>query len=1033
MKKIYLSISLLLCTNAFSQDVMGTIQIKTPQSYAFEKYGNVPINLYTGTLDLKIPIYSLTTNAGKNVDVFISYDSSGFLPHKKSDYAGTNWSLLAGGRITRTLNRMPDEYIGNPTAGNGNPFDTGVDLNGFLTGVRLNPYTSNQVYDLNSGAGSITSLDWRLGSTQNGYEGEPDVFHFNAMGLSGKFMVGNDGNVLVESNDPNIKVDLTGFVSYGGKDFCKPPTETIIIIDGQGNKYYFGGDFSKYEIGYSLVAPGMSKSNWFKGFPYINSFSLSKVEFTNGQAVIFNYVQDTLNSGFCNLTTSSVNVLANAKVLNFEGYFQDGTRIEEWQNCPGSIGCGYSSGSTPSDTESFVLTKRSLLESIKYEDKEIKFTYKDIGYPIKHYEGPSDALNFNEFLLDKIQVYNNNNLIQNTLFDYDNFGGADQRPFLKSIIEPNSNKKYEFEYYNTSTLPKYTTKGLDHWGYWNGNDGNTNLAPFDTYNASTGDYTLNNTFRDTNIQKYNVGLLSKVTYPTKGYSVFEYEPNYYGKRIERNSVSAFLPTLTNNTGVVGGARIHRQYDYSENGGIINDKTYKYSTTLTGNTSSGILMNWPRYMYYIEFSGTGFIEKLMLRSSSNVQQNSMDSYNVGYQKVYEINSGKGYIEYNFTNYEDYPDILNPDTNNIKNYFNNPPNFGTYQSNPENLYKNLKNLYGTDRSILRGKLKSEIIYPEGSVNPLKKTEYIYNDNIDYNPNSLKDNNNYVVVNHLSGYWVQGYKRYLNTSAIKKKITTDFLNNTPVINTTEYFYDSNSHLNLARENNIFSDNTTVSKNVYYAQDSQADNYLLRTKNMVGVPLLIELKENNKSISKTEIKYPKFTYEITNNTAGLALPASVQSVEINTINSTNPSAEIKSTEVVYDKYDSKGNLQQYTTKDGISTVIIWGYNQTQPIAKIEGAKLTDIQQSLIDSIVTASNTDASAVVNNDESAFLSMLNAFRNSLPNYQVTTYTYDPLIGVRSITPPSGIRENYIYDSANRLEKVVDANGKVLKEMKYNYKN
>ncbi|HAO26592.1 MAG TPA: hypothetical protein DCQ68_00740 [Chryseobacterium indologenes] len=54
-------------------------------------------------------------------------------------------------------------------------------------------------------------------------------------------------------------------------------------------------------------------------------------------------------------------------------------------------------------------------------------------------------------------------------------------------------------------------------------------------------------------------------------------------------------------------------------------------------------------------------------------------------------------------------------------------------------------------------------------------------------------------------------------------------------------------------------------------------------------------------------------------------------------------------------------------------------------------------------------------------------------QVTTYTYDPLIGVRSITSPSGIRENYLYDSAGRLEKIIDADGRVVKEMKYNYKN
>jgi len=100
----------------------------------------------------------------------------------------------------------------------------------------------------------------------------------------------------------------------------------------------------------------------------------------------------------------------------------------------------------------------------------------------------------------------------------------------------------------------------------------------------------------------------------------------------------------------------------------------------------------------------------------------------------------------------------------------------------------------------------------------------------------------------------------------------------------------------------------------------------------------------------------------------------------------------------------------------------------------LTDISQSLIDSIVTASNTDAAAAANNDETSILSVFNTFRNSLSNYQITMYTYDPLIGVRSITPPSGIREVYLYDSANRLKEIRENSqtGNLLKEFKYNYK-
>ena len=73
-------------------------------------------------------------------------------------------------------------------------------------------------------------------------------------------------------------------------------------------------------------------------------------------------------------------------------------------------------------------------------------------------------------------------------------------------------------------------------------------------------------------------------------------------------------------------------------------------------------------------------------------------------------------------------------------------------------------------------------------------------------------------------------------------------------------------------------------------------------------------------------------------------------------------------------------------------------------------------------------------EQSLLTSLDSLRtsSSLNAYMISTYTYDPLIGVTSITPPSGIREIYKYDSANRLQSVVDVNGKILKEYKYHYK-
>ncbi|WP_181397997.1 hypothetical protein [Chryseobacterium sp. AG844] len=251
-----------------------------------------------------------------------------------------------------------------------------------------------------------------------------------------------------------------------------------------------------------------------------------------------------------------------------------------------------------------------------------------------------------------------------------------------------------------------------------------------------------------------------------------------------------------------------------------------------------------------------------------------------------------------------------------------------------------------------------------------------------------------------------------------TTEYFNGKTLKRVEDITYNTRDY--PIKQKTAFADNTITETTYAYAHEKS--NQKLINANMIGIPLeTTVVKKHNvndntgKIISKTETKY--------DNPLNL-LPSSVVSTDLQ---------NTQTTEITYDQYDSKGNLQQYTTKDGLSTVIIWGYNQTQPIAKIEGAKLTDIQQSLMDSIINASNTDASAAANNDETSFLSVLNTFRSSLPNYQITTYTYDPLIGVRTITPPSGIRESYVYDSANRLQKVIDVNGKVLKEMKYNYKN
>jgi len=246
------------------------------------------------------------------------------------------------------------------------------------------------------------------------------------------------------------------------------------------------------------------------------------------------------------------------------------------------------------------------------------------------------------------------------------------------------------------------------------------------------------------------------------------------------------------------------------------------------------------------------------------------------------------------------------------------------------------------------------------------------------------------------------------------------------TEYYYNNPSHNQLTDQKTTFPDGSSQLTNYKYAHEKP--NQKLIEANMIGIPLITETTKTadnvTKTISKTETIYPTSLPDA--QTGNLLLPKSAYSLDVLTGGI--------STDVTYNQYDSSGNLLQYTTKSGIPTAIVWGYNNTQPIAKIEGATYSQVS-SLAGTIVTASDTDASAGINNDETSLIDLMKAFREGLPNYNVTTYTYDPLVGVRSITPPNGIKQVYIYDTANRLKEVREnsQSGNLLKEYQYNYKN
>lgn len=141
----------------------------------------------------------------------------------------------------------------------------------------------------------------------------------------------------------------------------------------------------------------------------------------------------------------------------------------------------------------------------------------------------------------------------------------------------------------------------------------------------------------------------------------------------------------------------------------------------------------------------------------------------------------------------------------------------------------------------------------------------------------------------------------------------------------------------------------------------------------------------------------------------------------------------IIYHEYDDKGNPLEVSKADGTSLVYVWGYNRQYPIAKVENAKYSQLSSQVtnLQNLSDADNDTTLGTIGN-EGALRNALDNLRGSLPDALVTTFTYDPIIGVTSITDASGNVAYSVYDPFGRLKYIKNKDGEVLKEYRYNHK-
>lgn len=1024
---VCLSVLLLMIATEIVAQTPPQLIPPSPTAYSLGKYGDIPVNYYTGVPDISIPIHSLKER-DVAVDITLSYHGSGIKVDEQASFVGLGWSLNAGGVITRTIRGRAESLN---SAGVMIPTRTNIAFYDIYTYPDVADHITNN--NLYAAASDITD---------NG----PDDYFFNFNGRSGKFIFDNNGNALLEKQEG---LDIHW-------EYVAPDIQKFIIKDETGTIY----EFSDYETTYYGGNDGLKISSWY----------LSKITTPTNNVINFEYYAGASSDNYSRAYSSTIlqvtpayaDITPPINAVYYSTFGMSEIRLRRISSTAGAVELKYKSTNRLDYIQrSITNVAWSALDSIIVSGMDgtvLKRTKLSTSYfeadNINKYSGlnPQDFQFLNYRLrLDAVQHFNSQ-------------GAPIEPPYSFSYL--GDNDPATFDVY---TLPYRLSPAQDHWGYFN-RAPNTHLFPgnpdaraitndmwltmlhpsgsdFDPiYRSLTGGAN-----REPDTAATKACMLYTVTYPTGGQTVYDFE--------------------TNNDANFGGARIKSIKSIPITGGPI-ETNYEYS---------GHLGFDPRDFYYklytvdYQFDNIGYqpqvpaelLQVLGVPVNHSYTTNPVKYVKVtatpqallgmgsqlGYYSVSASQTGNGKTVYNYLSSSSYPDLtehlgLEPSEYMIlDNMFNSEYVRGYAAQQPTNQYyttyltfKDWPYPEKYSNSWKRGTLSSKIVVGENGA--VKKEEQFY-----YHRKLLSAIPGYTVAQIRSSefvytkYYVPHAWAYLDSTTVKEY---DQNGQNPLISATKYYYDNTNHLQPTRVERIKSNGIKETVLTTYPLDYApgtpfVDN--MTSRHLLGYPIE-KIVFHETGIGKQIVSGLITTYK--NDGSGLKDQEQVLEIagplEIASFKMSNRNAGVLpplgspssftadaryNTWLTFDGYDAKGNVQQVTGKDGVVATYIWGYNQHYPVAKVAGKPYNDV--------VSQSGVNLSLVndLTVDDAAMRAELGKLRYMPGNFLAMTYTYKPSIGMSSETDPTGKTIYYEYDHKNRLKIIRDQHLKVLKQFDYQY--
>ncbi|OXE96065.1 hypothetical protein BC749_101315 [Flavobacterium araucananum] len=1053
-----------------------------PSTADLGRFGNMPVGLFTGSPAVNLEIYTLK-DGETSIPITIGYNSNGVQVDGIPKQLGIDWNLIATGVITRTVMDEPDENQppanlplihceANDSAGRAiagyNKTDTEKDifsLNAFglsvkflLADDRENVIQIEQskikiVYD--KSVFYVTDVDGT-------------VYTFGGTNATEQSVNRNDGG--------SSHATPTEFTTAWYLTKIQKPTGQSPVI------FSYTKEWMRYYTSYfeeavaierninnsdNLTSISTPRIQSYKNKQYHHTAILSQIEL-NGKRIVFEYEYKNPSGEFASYNSKqliSMKIynnpdLANSLIRTYDFDYYLITPSNEYNNSYTDL------------NQKLIFLKEIKEKGKTISDEIVKYSfeyYDPEKLPARHsfskdiygyFNGSRSANNIFNNLTTGTTISCEN--VDSPLYNSFRVTGSRRNPnplfthygMLRSIFYATKGKTV-IEYEPNIVLSKVFVPGIHSTmdlsaqgikaktsapfyiekqqvikvsGSVGASDDDTSVVNCERYmeiphHLAGQSFTFDIIDATTNIVKYHMGSKNRVIE-----NQICIEPGWYkttiktGKCSEASArfscyLSGSEPHWETKDVPVAGVRVKRTLDHDSNQNIVI-KRYYYGDLENLNKSSASFLTKDPYTeknidvytndieLYDGFEGhftKSFYRTFKMMSSSKTPLYSFDGIAIGYETVIESLGGdnfeNGGIENNFIVNQDLePMMLCGDNVRNVNFSNSTLNGKQRRRASFKMVANkVKNVF-IEGFVYDEKLKTEISNFSGSVLMTGATFELYNTN----KYSITSQFNFLSQKNVSKFDVDG----LN----------------PVKTSINYNYSINS-LQLASQSTKNSKGETLETKYFYPQDPEmaSEPFVkeLIAGNRIGTPL------NTKTFrGQTKLTEQKTIYDKSPARIGFLLPKYI--LQNKGAAALNNAIDKK---IAFDLYDDKGNLLQYTQEGATPVSMIWGYNKTLPVAKIENIAYASIPVNLINELQTASS---------DKGTEASMLTAVNkvfytaSGLGNTAITTYMYKPLVGVSRITDPSGMSTYYDYDNFNRLKYIKDQDLNVLQTNYYHYK-